>query len=231
MWIVVPAAGVGERMGGEMPKQYLELGDSCLLQTTLDQLLAVPDVEGIVVVLSAQDTQWSSLPASTHDRIHRAQGGDTRSDSVIGGLKYLSRRCDQNSWVMVHDAARPLIQVSDVQRLFNAVYNSGAVGGILGTPVQDTLKEADDYCSIARTVDRQGLWQAQTPQLFRLGQLLHALEEAREKNRMLTDEASAMEYQGHEPLLIEALQPNFKITRPVDLIIARAMLSRESVSS
>lgn len=231
MWIVVPAAGVGERMGADMPKQYLDLGDSCVLQTTLNQLLAVPEVEGIVVVLSAQDTQWSSLPASTHERIHRAQGGESRSDSVMAGLNYVAQHANEDSWVMVHDAARPLIQVSDVQRLFNAVYNSGAVGGILGTPVQDTLKAADDYCSITRTVNRQGLWQAQTPQLFRLGELRHALEEAKAKAIPLTDEASAMEHQGHEPLLVEALKPNFKITRPVDLVIARAVLSGESAPS
>ncbi|MDB4223309.1 2-C-methyl-D-erythritol 4-phosphate cytidylyltransferase [Granulosicoccus sp.] len=236
-WIVVPAAGFGERIGGVTPKQYLTLGEQSVLQVTLSQLLQVPDVEGIVVVLAADDSLWSSVPASADPRIHTCIGGDTRADSVVAGLKYVSKKTPVDTWVFVHDAARPLIHLSDVQRLSDAVYNSGAVGGILAARVQDTLKQADEYYYIERSVSRESLWQAQTPQLFKVGALLDALQSALSNNESddtsitVTDEASAMEYAGHEPLLVEALQPNFKITRPVDLRIATAILNDEVMMS
>lgn len=243
-WIVVPAAGVGERMGGVTPKQYMTLGSASVIQTTLTQLLQVPNVEGIVVVLSADDALWPTVNAGNDPRVHTTIGGQSRAQSVSAGLKFVLSQCNPDTWVFVHDAARPLIQLSDVQRLSDAVYNSGAIGGILATPVQDTLKLASEYYGIERTVDRDELWQAQTPQLFRVGELSNALNQAIEEDKQigealdkpnsnnngvtpLTDEASAMERQGHEPLLVEALQPNFKITRPVDLTIANALLNVE----
>ena len=234
-WIVVPAAGFGERIGGVTPKQYLTLGEHSVLQVTLSQLLQVPDIQGIVVVLAADDSLWSSVPASSDPRIHTCFGGDTRADSVVAGLKYVAKKTPVDTWVFVHDAARPLIHLTDVQRLSDAVYNSGAVGGILAARVQDTLKLADEYCCIERSVGRESLWQAQTPQLFKVGALLDALQSALSKDESddtsITDEASAMEYAGHEPLLVEALQPNFKITRPVDLRIATAILNDERMMS
>lgn len=243
-WIVVPAAGIGERMGGQTPKQYMALGRSSVLQKTLSQLLQVPNVEGIVVVLSADDSMWPGVNAGNDPRVHTTIGGRSRAESVFAGLTFVLDQCKPDTWVFVHDAARPLIQLSDVQRLSDAVYNSGAIGGILATPVQDTLKLASEYYGIERTVNRDELWQAQTPQLFRVGELANALNKAIEEDKStaeasgqqvsndnqpapLTDEASAMERQGHEPLLVEALQPNFKITRPVDLIIANALLDVE----
>lgn len=247
-WIVVPAAGIGERMGGQTPKQYLTLGNSSVLQTTLTQLLKVPDVEGIVVVLSSDDSLWPSVNAGSDPRIHTTTGGSSRAESVSAGLQFVLSKCKSDTWVFVHDAARPLIQLSDVQRLSDAVYNSGAVGGILATPVQDTLKQASEYYGIERTINREALWQAQTPQLFRVGELASAMSKAIEDDNnaaavldafaeqgdqpmALTDEASAMEREGHEPLLVEALQPNFKITRPVDLRVANALLNDEVLTS
>jgi len=234
---VVPAAGVGERMGGETPKQYLPLGSASVLQQTLQQLLKVPDVEGVVVVLSAEDTHWSSVAASEDARIHTTVGGSARADSVLAGLQYVLDKSGVDTWVLVHDAARPLIHLSDIQRLTDAVYNSGAIGGILGTPVQDTLKQADEYYCVEKTIDRQTLWQAQTPQLFQAGSLFDAMSAAMDNEASddsaefaktrITDEASAMELAGEQPLLVEALQPNFKITRPVDLFIADAILRSE----
>lgn len=251
LWIVVPAAGYGERMGSDIPKQYLHIGGQCILQHTLSRLLAVPDVQGVVVVLAKDDTHWSGVGAGRDARVHTVQGGITRTESVVSGLQYVKERSAKDTWVLVHDAARALIDVSDIQRLTNAVFNSGAIGGILATPVQDTLKRADEYHCIENTVSREQLWQAQTPQLFRVDELLSAIQVTRnaiEKPEAdealasgdlaqqspatvvrLTDEASAMESQGYEPLLVEALQPNFKITRPVDLVVADALL-RTSVA-
>lgn len=247
-WIVVPAAGIGERMGGQTPKQYLTLGSTSVLQATLSRLLQVPDVSGIVVVLSADDTLWPTIKAGSDPKVHTTIGGTSRAESVAAGLQFVLSKCKPDTWVLVHDAARPLIQVSDVQRLSDAVYNSGAVGGILATPVQDTLKQASEYYGIECTINRETLWQAQTPQLFRVGDLAEAIEKAIADDKKaaqvsgefddpdnsfmpLTDEASAMERLGHEPLLVEALQPNFKITRPVDLRIANALLNDEVMMS
>lgn len=227
-------------MGGTIPKQYLDLNGQSVLQTTMDRLLQVPDIDGIVVVLALDDSNWVTVDAGGDSRVHVATGGETRADSVLAGLRYVMNQVDSSAWVLVHDAARPLIQLSDIKRLTDAVCNSGAIGGILATPVHDTLKKADEYYCIERTVSRQHLWQAQTPQMFRVGQLFEALQsvgqllephgdEAIDRARSLTDEASAMEGLGHEPLLVEALHPNIKITRPVDLDVVRALLRVENL--
>jgi len=228
-WIVVPAAGFGQRMGGSTPKQYLALGDHSILQRTLDQLLMVPDIDGVVVVLAANDTRWPALAKQFDSKVHTTTGGETRADSVTAGLRYVLEQARPDTWVFVHDAARPLVQVSDIQRLSDAVMNSGSIGGLLGTPVQDTLKMRDEYFGVERTVSRDALWQAQTPQLFNAAELLEAMLAGASSE--ITDESSAMELAGHAPLLVEALEPNFKITRPVDLRIANALLNNEVVVS
>ncbi|ASJ74827.1 2-C-methyl-D-erythritol 4-phosphate cytidylyltransferase [Granulosicoccus antarcticus] len=228
MWIIVPAAGRGERMGSDIPKQYVMLGEQCMLQHTLSRLLPVPDVDGIVVTLSENDDHWPMVEAGADERVHTTIGGATRADSVLAGLRYVLDRAAPSSWVLVHDAARPLVSLSDIRRLVDTVYNSGAIGGILATPVQDTLKSADEYCCIECTVSRNQLWQAQTPQMFRAGELLEALETSRHgevSGIPVTDESSAMENLGHEPQLVEALQPNLKVTRPADLLVARLLLT------
>ena len=178
LWIVVPAAGYGERMGGPTPKQYLDIAGQSMLQRTLSRLLDVPDLQGIVVALAPDDVHWPEVPAGRDPLVHTTLGGQTRADSVVSGLQYVVSKAPETSWVMVHDAARPLVSLSDIQRLYSAVYNSGAVGGILATPVHDTLKRADDYYCVEQTVSRHSLWQAQTPQLFRAGELLAALNDA-----------------------------------------------------
>lgn len=226
LWVVVPAAGRGERMGGDIPKQYIMLGDQYMLQHTLSRLLPVPSVDGIVVTLAEDDQHWSMVAAGTDERVHTTPGGNTRADSVVAGLLFVLQRAPESTWVLVHDAARPLVSLSDIKRLTDTVYNSGAVGGILATPVQDTLKRADSCCCIEQTVSRERLWQAQTPQMFRAGELLEALQStaATSSGPGITDESSAMESLGHEPQLVEALQPNLKVTRPADLLIANLLL-------
>lgn len=222
LWLVVPAAGQGQRLGGQIPKQYQKLAGMPMLQRTLDRLLQVPGVAGAVVVLAKGDEHWHRLDASQDPRVHTCTGGENRSDSVLSGLQYVLEQATAESWVLVHDAARPLVALSDIRRLTTTVYNTGAVGGLLATPVQDTLKRADDYCCVEQTVDRSGLWQAQTPQMFRAGQLRDALLAS---DQAITDEASAMEQAGHDPQLVEALEPNLKITRPMDMQMAHAFLA------
>lgn len=228
LWIVVPAAGSGVRMGSPLPKQYVTIGEHSMLQHTLSRLLMVEDVDGIVVSLSEGDERWPSVAAGSEPRVHTTIGGMTRADSVLAGLRFVLDQAPASAWVMVHDAARPLVSISDIKRLTDAVYNSGAVGGLLATPVHDTLKRADSLCCVELTVSRQNLWQAQTPQLFRAGELFEALQSVGLSGmpaESITDESSAMESMGHEPLLVEALQPNLKVTRPADLALATLLLA------
>lgn len=225
VWIVVPAAGSGQRLGGARAKQYQLLDGITMLERTINQMLVIPGVEAVVVVLAEDDKHWQQLHCATDPRVRSVTGGDTRAGSVLAGIDEVLQHAKADTWVMVHDAARPLVASSDIQRLVNAVYNSGAIGGLLATPVHDTLKRADNYAGVVQTVERADLWQAQTPQLFRVGTLHDALERAMNQDDcIVTDEASAMEQAGHQPLLVEALQPNFKITRPVDLHLASALL-------
>lgn len=225
LWVVVPAAGSGQRLGGELAKQYRQLDGIVMLRRTIERMLEVPGVAGVVVAVADNDQHWSSLFDDPDPRLHCTPGGSSRAASVLAGISYLLGHTAEPTWVLVHDAARPLVALSDIQRLLNAVYNSGAEGGLLATPVHDTLKRADDYLMVEDTVDRHGLWQAQTPQLFRAGALYRALQAAlKMKPDAITDEASALELAGEQPLLVEALQPNFKITRPADWDLATAIL-------
>lgn len=224
LWVVVPAAGTGQRLGGEIAKQYQELDDVCMLQRTLDGV-ALPYVDKVVVVLAEDDEHWQTLDAASNAKVITTTGGQLRAHSVLKGIELMLEHAPDNTWVLVHDAARPLLAASDIKRLITAVYNSGAPGGLLATPVHDTLKRADEFAGAVETVIRSNLWQAQTPQMFRAGELRDALQSALQSHgESVTDEASAMEFSGVQPLLVEALEPNFKITRPVDWALATALL-------
>ena len=232
VWAVVPAAGTGQRLGGELAKQYRQLDGISMLKRTLNGMLNVPGVVGVVAVLSADDKHWHHSGAIDDARLHTTTGGTSRAESVLAGLELVLQHAHAQTWVMVHDAARPLVAGSDIQRLVNAVYNTGSIGGLLANPVQDTLKRADEYAAVISTVERLHLWQAQTPQLFRAGEIHGALSHALSSDTAsITDEASAMELAGHQPLLVEALQPNFKITRPVDWQLATALLQSHRMIS
>ncbi|MFK7862496.1 MAG: 2-C-methyl-D-erythritol 4-phosphate cytidylyltransferase [Granulosicoccus sp.] len=231
LWVIVPAAGSGQRLGGELAKQYQLLDGISMLERTIKRLLGIPGLAGMVVVLAPDDAHWPTRLSDNDSRIHTTSGGSTRAESVLAGIDFVLKQTLAQTWLMVHDAARPLVAVSDIQRLINVVYNSGAIGGLLATPVHDTLKKADEYASIVHTIERSDLWQAQTPQMFRAGELHGALTEAMSSDPgAVTDEASAMERAGHQPQLVEALQPNFKITRPVDWEMATALLKIRRLS-
>ena len=232
VWVVIPAAGCGQRLGSGLAKQYRLLDGASMLERTLNGMLSIPGVAGVVVVLGSDDTHWQALGLSDDARVHTTTGGNTRAESVLAGINFVLQQAEGHTWVMVHDAARPLVAHSDIQRLVNAVYNTGSIGGLLATPVHDTLKKADEYAGVIATVERRGLWQAQTPQLFRAAELQDALSRGLTTDaESITDEASAMELAGHQPLLVEALQPNFKITRPVDWQLATVLLQSQRLAS
>ncbi len=226
-WAVVPAAGIGSRMQAAVPKQYLKLAGRCVIEHTLARLCAHPAIEAVVVSLSATDEWWQGLDTNCFDKpIITVEGGAERCHSVLNGLAALSGRAGSDDWVLVHDAARPCLRLEDIDRLIEQLSTHSA-GGLLGLPVADTMKRTDVGGEVVDTVSRDGLWRALTPQMFRLQALKQALECALEDGYLVTDEASAMEYAGHRPLMVEGFADNIKITRPQDLALAALYLQQQ----
>ncbi|MBA1257910.1 2-C-methyl-D-erythritol 4-phosphate cytidylyltransferase [Pseudomonas oryzihabitans] len=216
-WAVIPAAGVGARMRADRPKQYLDLCGRSLLERTLDCFLDHPRLRGLAVSLAAEDPWWPTLACARDARILRAPGGRERADSVLGGLLLLSEQgASDGDWVLVHDAARPNLCRADLDRLL-AELARDPVGGLLGVPARDTLKRVGRDGRVSETVDRSQVWLAYTPQMFRLGALRDALSAGLAAGAAITDEASAMEWAGHAPRLVEGRADNIKVTTPEDL--------------
>jgi len=216
---VLPAAGTGSRMGGELPKQYLEVSGATLLEHSLRALLRCELLAGVVVPLHPDDTRAGALALLRDARVQTVTGAAQRSGSVLAGLEALSTRAAPEDWVLVHDAARPCIQPRDIARLMQAVIDSGT-GGLLAEPIVDTVKQASAQSLVVQTLDRATLWRAQTPQMFRLGELRHALAQAVERGLAVTDEASAMELAGYPVQLVAGPAANLKVTVPADLPLA-----------
>lgn len=233
LWVIVPAAGSGSRMQREVPKQYLHIDGMPVLLWTLQRLLQLDGLRGTVLVISPEDPHWSALADSTPElagRIRVCAGGAERSLSVLRGLETLAGQAAEDDWVLVHDAARPCVRVADIMRLLHGVAQHPA-GGLLAIPVADTLKRSSARNDVAQTVDRSGLWAAQTPQLFRYGILRDALQSAAESGHPVTDEASAVEAAGHTPLLVMGNRDNIKITWPQDLYLASLVLRAQQMES
>ena len=224
---MVPAAGIGRRMRNEIPKQYLPLNGHTVLEHSLQRVSLHPMITEIVVALAADDPYWHKLHLDLVARpVKTVIGGKERSDSVLSGLHALDGRAQENDWVLVHDAARPCVRVGDIQTLVNACAND-PVGGLLAIPVHDTMKLADPEGRVESTVARERLWHALTPQMFRYGKLVQALEQARQDGVAVTDEAMAMELAGMRARLVEGHADNIKITRPEDLNLAAYFLREQ----
>ena len=216
-WVVIPAAGIGSRMRADRPKQYLQLVGRTILEHTLDCFLDHPRLKGLVLSLAADDPFWPALPCATDPRIQRVEGGAERADSVLAGLlRLVELGAQEGDWVLVHDAARPNLARSDLDRLL-AELADDPVGGLLAVPARDTLKRIGADGRVAETVDRSLIWQAYTPQMFRFAALHRALADALVAGVAVTDEASALEWAGQAPKLVEGRADNLKITRPEDL--------------
>ncbi len=223
-FVVVPAAGIGRRMGAAVPKQYLELAGRPVLQHTLERLLAVKEVRHVMVALAAEDDRWPGLSVASHPRVLTTVGGAERADSVLAGLRSLEDIATAEDWVLVHDAARPCLRPDDVVRLLERLAED-PVGGILALPSVDTLKEVEAG-TIRKTLDRGRVWRALTPQMFRYGLLRESLEQALVAGRVITDEANAIEHAGLQPKIVEGSPDNIKITRPEDLPLAEFYLGQ-----
>lgn len=220
---LVPAAGRGERLGGDRPKQYLALGTRSLLEHSVEALLAHPLVEGVTVALAAGDGRFAGLRFSRPDAVDTAPGGETRAESVRSALRHI-KIVHGSDWVLVHDAARPCLSRDCLDALLEQGLDDPD-GALLALPVADTLKAGDRHSRVTSTVDREGLWAAQTPQLFPVPALQAALEQALASGRRPTDEAEAMELAGHRPRLVRGDAANLKVTWPADLLLAEAVLA------
>lgn len=220
IFAVVPAAGIGTRMGAGLPKQYLSLAGRTLAEHTVARLLAFAPIQELVVAVAPGDPWWPELDASRHRRVRTVSGGASRADSVRAGLAAVLAQAP-DAWVLVHDMARPLLRLSDIQALLDGCDEQGA---ILALPVTDTIKQAGAGACIEATLDRRQIWRALTPQLFPAGALHAAL--AGERAGM-TDEASAMEAAGWRPRLVAGHADNIKITVPEDLALARFYLEKQ----
>jgi 2-C-methyl-D-erythritol 4-phosphate cytidylyltransferase len=216
-------------MGAAVPKQYLPLAGRTVIEWSLAPFLAHARTAGIVVPLSADDQRWSQTPLAGNAKIASTSGGTERMDSVLAGLRALQDRAAPDDWVLVHDAARPCLSASDLDRLLTELEDD-AVGGLLAAPVVDTLKRADEGGRVAQTVAREKLWRALTPQMFRYVVLQRALESARTQGVAVTDEAQAVEALGLQPKLVAGDADNIKITLPEDLPRAERILRSRSAS-
>ncbi|MEO0369610.1 MAG: 2-C-methyl-D-erythritol 4-phosphate cytidylyltransferase, partial [Pseudomonadota bacterium] len=235
IWGIIPAAGAGTRLGTTRAKQYLEIAGQSLLERSILGLVKAIDFENLIICVPPQDETANQLLKENAvlsiqfeaGNIRLVEGGETRAHSVSNGLAALSAQASDEDWVLVHDAARPLVSARDLQTLMDSI-SAHEVGGILATPAKDTLKQASgssiEQTLIEQTLDRSMIWNAQTPQVFRFGLLRAAMQDALQASAQITDESSAVERQGFKPLLVASQDINIKITTPEDLLIAEAIL-------
>ncbi|MDX1757667.1 MAG: 2-C-methyl-D-erythritol 4-phosphate cytidylyltransferase [Marinobacter sp.] len=225
-WLVIPAAGIGQRMRADCPKQYLRIQGRYLLDITLSRLLDYGRFDGCMVALNPQDEYWPSTEASRDSRVSTCIGGRERADSVLAALLALGEKARREDWVLVHDVARPCLGREDLWRLMHALADH-PTGGLLAAPVADTLKVVDRTTgSVVGTQDRSRLWRALTPQMFRYQALVAALQQAEASQQPVTDEASAIEMAGATPQVVEGRPDNIKITVPADLAMAEFVLGQ-----
>ncbi|MCE5181615.1 MAG: 2-C-methyl-D-erythritol 4-phosphate cytidylyltransferase [Betaproteobacteria bacterium] len=222
-YALIPAAGSGSRIGGETPKQYLSVLGRPLIHYAVATLCACPQIVSVYVVLAAGDTLWQSFDWSLFSAKLKVLhcGGAERFESVRNGLDAIRDEVGFEDWVLVHDAARPGLNSELLERLIVEVGND-PFGGLLAVPVADTLKRADADNRVQRTEPRTGLWQAQTPQMFRYGLLQRALSLL---DGEVTDEAQAVEKLGFQAKLVAGDMTNFKVTYPQDVKLAELILS------
>ena len=223
IWAVIPAAGVGKRFSSDIPKQYLPLSGIPVLLHSINKLLKFDGLEEILVVLNPADTFWQKLNF-THPKVKTIHGGLERCNSVNSALEDLSGRAENGDWVLVHDAVRPCISDSDLKKITDIVHDED-VGGLLACPILDTIKEVDENLDVQKTIPREKLWSAMTPQIFRYELLKQALEAALVAGGSVTDEASAIESIGLTPRVVQGDKTNIKVTHSTDMVLAESIIN------
>ena len=226
---LIPAAGRSVRFGGTTLKQYAHLLGMPVMAHSIAAVERHDEVESVSVALAPDDGIFDQLIRPHYPSVQTVTGGDSRAQTVMNGLRFIIKQHPDCEWVLVHDAARPCLSLADLSRLLDEGLQSDA-GAILAVPVNDTLKLADGAGCIEQTADRSRYWAAQTPQLFRISELILNLEAALSAELIPTDEASAMEYAGAHPLLVEGSTSNIKITGAEDLALAEYVLQRQMVT-
>ena len=224
---IVPAAGIGLRMATTQPKQYLLLHGKPVLRHSLEALHTIDAIDSITVMIRPGDPWFTTEMIAGLDRVHIVAGGAERCDSVLLGLDALHDMSDAQDWILVHDAVRPCITATDILSLLQTL-SAAPVGGLLASPVRDTLKRVGAAGQVEETLDRSDIWAAATPQLFRYGLLRDALRAAAEAGVAITDEASALEWAGYHPTIVPGRPDNLKITHPADLALAEQILTIQS---
>ena len=219
---VVPAGGSGARFGSAAPKQYSLIAGKTVLEHTLLALQKCRSIERIFVNVQSDDARAAAVTENYANVSLLRTAGGTRGETVQNALKAISKQVRRDAWVLVHDAARPCVLTADLDRLI-ALAGAHAVGGLLATPVSDTLKRANAAGDVTETVPRDGMWRALTPQMFRYETLLHALASSSD----VTDEAQAVEALGMSPLIVEGSVCNIKITLPEDAELAAFYLTKQ----
>jgi 2-C-methyl-D-erythritol 4-phosphate cytidylyltransferase len=217
-------------MGSQLPKQYLKLAGATVLEHSLAPLIACDFIEKVIVVINPMDELAASVDALHDPGVLLVEGGEARSDSVLAGLAALQNLAQADDWVLVHDAARPCVAADDISALVQQVCSSG-VGGILAVPMVDTIKRADADNIVEKTLPREELWSAQTPQMFRYESLCSALRSAIQRGLSVTDEASAMELHGERVQLVAGSRSNLKVTLPEDLPLAEFYLAQKNADT
>ena len=220
-WALVPAAGSSSRLSGERPKQYVEIAGKPLLAHTLKALTEVGPILGIAVGLAGDDRWWHENIVASDRILGTYVGGVSRAETVLRGLEYLEPHVRTGDWVLVHDAARPCIRPSDIERLISE-RGDGPSGALLALPAPDTMKQSNGHDQVERTISREGLWCAQTPQLFSYRALRDALQ--RSDLATVTDDSSAMEAAGYTPHLVPGRADNLKVTTREDLELVALIL-------
>ena len=226
LWAVIPAAGSGSRFSKTELKQYQYIQNTTVLEHTVRRISQLP-LNGYVLAIGTQDTFAQTLAFQDIDKAHFCMGAAERVHSVLNSLNHLLSFADENDWVLVHDAARPCVTIECLYALVEQAIESNH-SAILAIPVRDTLKQVKPGNQIDKTVSRDLLWQAQTPQIAKIGKLKKAIEYALENNIAITDEASALEYMGETVQVVMGRSDNIKITYPDDLELARLILQSQS---
>lgn len=232
--IIVPAAGIGKRMLASCPKQYLTINKQTILSHTVNRLLSHKNIAKVILAISDDDDYFAQTTLADNPNIIKVSGGKERVDSVLSGLQVVN----DAEWILVHDAARPCITHSDIDKLIEQCLTHNR-GGILAAPVVDTMKLAipnntnntNETMDVSETIDRSSLWHAFTPQMFKAKALKQAIEQAQTKGLIITDESSAIESVGLPCLLVSGRRDNIKITRPEDLVLANFYLQQQQIES
>ncbi|MFQ3196236.1 MAG: 2-C-methyl-D-erythritol 4-phosphate cytidylyltransferase [Colwellia sp.] len=226
--VIVPAAGAGKRMLANCPKQYLTIDNKTILEHTVERLLSHPLVNKVIIALSDNDEYFPRTSLVNNKNIQTVIGGKERVDSVLAGLKVIDTEC--YAWVLVHDAARPCVSHDDISNLMKACIEK-QTGGLLASPVRDTMKRSfsGDLAEqqVLKTVVRENLWHALTPQMFKVKALKEAIINGLSQDAEITDESSAIEFANLPSLLVWASSENIKITHPDDLALAAFFLAKQ----